>query len=162
MTRRGELGALTVTARVAGLARAIAEREVAGVCQRLGVPESAGRAEKLPHDQGPGNVVLVEAEFDGGRELFMALGERGVAAERVAEAVADEAAAWRDADVPVGEHLADQLLLPMAMAGGGRFVTVSPSAHTLTNARVIERFLPVTVRARALDGGRWEVVVAAR
>jgi RNA 3'-terminal phosphate cyclase (ATP) len=47
------------------------------------------------------------------------------------------------ADVPVGEHLADQLLIPMALAGGGEFRTVPLSSHTTTNAALIERFLPV-------------------
>jgi RNA 3'-terminal phosphate cyclase (ATP) len=43
----------------------------------------------------------------------------------------------------VGEHLADQLLVPMALAGGGSFRTLPPSSHATTNAALIERFLPV-------------------
>jgi RNA 3'-terminal phosphate cyclase (ATP) len=45
----------------------------------------------------------------------------------------------------VGIHLADQLLVPMALAGGGSFRTLSPTAHTLTNAAVIHRFLDVSI-----------------
>ena len=45
----------------------------------------------------------------------------------------------------VGEHLADQLMLPMALAGGGQFSTSSVSQHALTNAAVIGRFLPVSI-----------------
>ena len=47
--------------------------------------------------------------------------------------------------VPVGEFLADQLLIPMAMARGGTFRTLPPSSHTTTNMQVIERFLPSLV-----------------
>ena len=43
--------------------------------------------------------------------------------------------------VPGGPYLADQLLLPFALAGGGSFTTVKPSQHSLTAAAVIERFL---------------------
>jgi RNA 3'-terminal phosphate cyclase (ATP) len=99
---------------------------------------------------------------EGAHELFVATGERGVRAETVAERVAKEALDWLAADVPVGEHLADQLLLPMALAGNGAFVTVEPSQHTVTNARVIERFLPVSIGWEAKGGRAWEVTVRAR
>jgi RNA 3'-terminal phosphate cyclase (ATP) len=49
-------------------------------------------------------------------------------------------------EVPVGEHLADQLLLPMALAGGGSFVTMPLSQHALTNIEVIKQFLPADVK----------------
>jgi RNA 3'-terminal phosphate cyclase (ATP) len=47
--------------------------------------------------------------------------------------------------MPVGIHLADQLLVPMALAGGGTFRSLKPTAHTVTNADVIRRFLDVPV-----------------
>ena len=43
-------------------------------------------------------------------------------------------------------NLADQLLLPMAIAGGGRFTTLQPTEHTLTNIGIIEAFMPVRIR----------------
>ena len=48
-------------------------------------------------------------------------------------------------DAAVGEHLADQLLLPMALAGGGTFSCSTVPQHALTNAEVIARFLPVNI-----------------
>ena len=79
-------------------------------------------------------------------EVITAFGARGVLAEDVARLAADEAERYLAAGVPVGEHLADQLLLPLALAGGGRFRTVEPSLHTRTNAEVLSRFLPVEVQ----------------
>jgi RNA 3'-terminal phosphate cyclase (ATP) len=38
-------------------------------------------------------------------------------------------------------HLADQLLVPIARAGGGAFRTGPLSHHTTTNIAVIEQFL---------------------
>ena len=46
---------------------------------------------------------------------------RSKAAEKVAQDACDEVQAHIAAGVPVGIHLADQLLIPMALAGGGRF-----------------------------------------
>jgi RNA 3'-terminal phosphate cyclase len=43
-------------------------------------------------------------------------------------------------NAPVGEHLTDQLLLPMLIAGGGAFMTAEPSAHLMSNIAVIEAF----------------------
>lgn len=39
-----------------------------------------------------------------------------------------------------GPYLADQLLLPFALAGGGAFTTVKPSQHARTAADVIALF----------------------
>ena len=52
----------------------------------------------------------------------------------------------------VGEHLADQLLLPMALCGGGSFTTTHISQHAETNMDVIARFLPVKFSVTGSDG----------
>jgi RNA 3'-terminal phosphate cyclase (ATP) len=43
----------------------------------------------------------------------------------------------------VAEYLGDQLMLPLALAGGGGFTVDEVSMHARTNAEVIETFLPV-------------------
>ncbi|CDG80919.1 RNA 3'-terminal phosphate cyclase [Janthinobacterium agaricidamnosum] len=54
-----------------------------------------------------------------------------------------------------GEHLADQL--PMALAGGGAFITSCVSQHALTNAEVIGKFLPVRITFE--DSGRFSTCI---
>jgi len=61
----------------------------------------------------------------------------------VAQAAVREAQDFLDAGVPVGPHLADQLLLPLALAGGGSFDTVEPTSHTRTNIEVLQKFLDI-------------------
>ena len=63
------------------------------------------------------------------------------------------------AGVAVGEHLADQLLLPLSLAGGGTFTTLPPTLHFTTNVAVIRRFLPVRVRTEETGPERFEVTV---
>ena len=63
------------------------------------------------------------------------------------------------AGVPVGPHLADQLLLPLALAGGGSFITLSPSPHARTNIQVIQAFLPREFELRQLTAMAWQVRV---
>jgi RNA 3'-terminal phosphate cyclase (ATP) len=83
-------------------------------------------------------------EYPEVTEIVSSCGERGLPAEAVADSAAREARLYRDSGVPVGEHLADQLLLPMALAGQGSFTTHVLSSHLKTNCEVIEKFLPVS------------------
>jgi len=159
---RGAVLSRRAVARVAGLSGSIAERELAAADEVLGWGSGCLRVETLPREQGPGNVVVVDVACEHAAEVFTLCGEKGRSAEAVGEAVAKEALAWMEAEVPVGEHLADQLLLPMALAGGGRFVTSEPTLHTTTNARVIERFLPVSIGWEQRDERAWVVSVGPR
>ena len=63
----------------------------------------------------------------------------------MAQAAVAEAQEFLAASVPVGPHLADQLLIPLALAGGGSFDTVAPTSHTRTNIDVLQMFLDVEV-----------------
>jgi RNA 3'-terminal phosphate cyclase (ATP) len=69
---------------------------------------------------------------------------------RSAESVADDAVRqfrrFLAARVPVCAHLADQLLVPLALAGGRTFSTLAPARHATTNAHVIRHFVPADLR----------------
>jgi RNA 3'-terminal phosphate cyclase (ATP) len=95
--------------------------------------------------------VTIEIESEHVTELFTGFGERGVMAEAVAEKVVREARRYLASEAAVGEHLADQLLLPMALAGGGSFTTCPLSRHALTNIEIIGKFLDVKISATALS-----------
>ena len=64
---------------------------------------------------------------------------------------ANEIEDYLQTDAPVGRHLADQLLVPLAMAGEGSFRALPLSRHTKTNAEVVSMFLPVRVEAEQPD-----------
>jgi RNA 3'-terminal phosphate cyclase (ATP) len=142
-----ERGETRVHARalVASIGENIAKRELAVVRERLGIARELCRAETVDTSVGPGNVLMIMIEEQTVSEVVTGFGVKGVSAEKVAEDACDEAQAYLTAGVPVGIHLADQLLIPMALAGGGTFRTLKPTAHTMTNAEVIRRFLNVSV-----------------
>jgi RNA 3'-terminal phosphate cyclase (ATP) len=155
---RGAVTAPEPVAVVANLGRRIAARELDAVREALGLERRAGRIVEV-RGPGPGNAVWIEVRTEALTEVFTAFGRKGVAAEDVAAEAVAELVAWRDCDeVPVGEHLADQLLVPLALARGGTFRTVPPSLHTRTNAALISRFLPVRFRIEE-DGGAWRITV---
>ena len=130
---------------VAGIPSEIGQRELACVGAAMGWDESQLRLRILPGGQGPGNAVLLMLEHEHVTEVCAAFGARRISAETVAQQAVREAREYLASGAAVGEHLADQLMLPMALAGGGRFTVSSVSQHSLTNAEVIGRFLPVEI-----------------
>ena len=158
--RRGEIRRITATAVLAGLPAHVAEREIRVLKRRLGLHRRDCGTVELEPRRGPGNVVMVEVEAEHARELFTAFGEKGVRAEDVAESVARETEDYLRVDAPVGKHLADQLLLLLAVPGTS-FVTGELSPHARTNAEVIRAFLPVTIEEQAVGDGGVRVTVRA-
>ncbi len=154
---RGRTVRMVATARVAHLPLTIAERELGVIGRKLGLPAKALVAEEIETSRGPGNVVVIEVESEHVTEIFTGFGERGVPAETVAQRAAQQARKYLSDDIPVGEHLADQLLIPLALAGGGAFRTRELSRHAETNIEVIQRFLDVTFSVEA-GGGAGRVV----
>ena len=136
--------AIRATAIVSHLPDRIARRELDRLAELLALDE----AEVLVDDgRGPGNVLVVEVESTHVTEVFTAFGRRGVSAEEVAEDAAAQVADYLDRGAAVGPHLADQLLTPLALTGGGSFTTGPLTPHTLSNIEVIQAFIePDTVR----------------
>ena len=146
---------------LAGIPGHVGERELERVRQRLGWSDEERQLEFLAEDQGPGNALLLRIDCEHICATFCAFGQAGVSAERVAEQVATQAIGWMESGCAADEHLADQLLLPMALAGAGSFTTPRLSAHLQSNRRIIERFLPVRIGDQALDGGGHHIVITS-
>ena len=137
----------------------VAERELAIVREELRWRAEECAVETVPHPLGPGNAVVLAIEAEHLTEVFTGFGERRRPAEEVAKAAVEAAKAWLKAGVPVDVHLADQILIPMALAGRGSFLTTKPSLHTTTNAEVIQRFLPAPIRVEQESELAWRVEV---
>jgi len=143
---RGEVKAIRGTIWISALPVAIAEREAEGIARRLRIDREKIEVRSVSDPVGPGNAVVIEIEGEALTEVVTAFGRVGVAAESVAEEAVQAVRRYLASPAPVGPHLADQLLLPLALAGGGRFRTSAPTRHTRTHADLIEKFLPLRVR----------------
>jgi len=160
MLERGAIRSIKARAVVANLVRSIAVREVNLVGRLLSLPEDSLIVEEIQGALGPGNAATVEIETEHHTEVFTAFGEVNVRAEGVATKVAQEARAYIASGVPIGIHLADQLLIPMALAGAGRFRTGPLSRHTTTNLEVIHQFLDVEFDLLEEPKRIWTISVA--
>ena len=80
------------------------------------------------------------------QEVFTVLGEKRMSADKVGKRLAGQIKRYLyDGSALVDEYLTDQLLLPLALAGGGRFTARVISEHSKTQAWLIEQFLPVNI-----------------
>ena len=159
LLERGEVRGMTATSILAHLPQHIAERELAVIGQRLQLKGEDLQVRRFNAALGSGNLVYVTIATSQLTEVFTAFGKRGVRAEEVAARVVSEVKEFLAMNVPVGRYLADQLLLPFALAGHGVFDTLKPSRHTLTNADVIRRFVDIAINISEVENGVWRVHV---
>lgn len=156
---RGPLLATQAVARVASLDPVIAQKELSVTREVLGWAEGDCRMEELDPAWGPGNVLLLSARYEQVTEMVAGFGERQVPAASLALNAARRIRGMMESGAAIGPYLADQLLLPLALAGGGRFTTVRPSRHTLTNIGTIAQFLSVPITIEQMEDGRHLVTV---
>ncbi len=149
---RGATVRIHACAKVANLPRSIAKRELEIIRRGLALSGPELEVAVVTDAQGPGNIVNIMVESEHAREVCTGFGEPKRSAERVARHALQQAREYLRADAPVGQHLADQLLIPMALAGGGSFRTLPLSDHATTNALIVAAFLPVEITVEQATG----------
>lgn len=156
---RGVIRDRCARALVVKLPASIAERELEVIREHLNFNDDELRVETSNNALSPGNIVMIEIRSDHLTEVITSVGERGVRAETVAERAALEATSYLQTGAPVGEHLADQLLIPLAIARGGSYTTSALSLHTTTNIEIIKKFLDVEINATNVEGDVWRIEI---
>src|SRR3990170_421238 len=137
---RGERVRAYAEAYVAALPIHVGQRELEVIGQGLNWSQDQLFLRGLSNDMGPGNAVTITIEHENVAEVVTGFGERGVRSEVVAAKAVDEARDYLASSAPVSMHLADQLLLPIALGPGGSFTANTVTQHLRSNALVIERF----------------------
>lgn len=160
LIRRGKRLDTHIDIVLANLKRSIANRELKTLLNAFNLPPEAGEIHHV-ESPGPGNALSLFLEHEHVTEVITNLGQHGVRAESVAKQVAGQAKDYLQSEAAVGEHLADQLLLPMALLGGGVFTTTDVSQHTRTNIDIIRKFLDVTITTTRTARKCWTVEVQA-
>lgn len=146
-------------ARFAALPYEIAKREIETAQKITGWDPECFAVRKLPEDQGPGNILLLEARFEQACEIVSGFGQLGVSAHQLAKVAGQRMNGYMASNAFAGPYLADQLLLPFALAGGGSFTTVKPSQHSRTAADIIELFLGRKTQFEERIGDCWLVTI---
>ena len=153
--QRGEVNEIHLLSALSNLPMSIGERQKDQVNRRL---DAYGL--KITHTElvdapsvGTGTMVFLTYRFEKGTAGFTSLGKKGKRAEKVADEACSEFFRFVASDAAVDEHLADQLILYMALAKGqSSIVTKSLTRHLNTNIWVVEQFLPVTFQVDETEG----------
>lgn len=126
------------------------------------------RGRKLPVDITPRRVggpgmgagLFLAAEYEHALAGVAALGAKGKPSDQVADEACQALLAHHATEAAVDPYLADQLLLPLALAAGRSQVTTSEvTGHLLTNAYVIQQFLPVSIEVSGREGQPGQVTM---
>lgn len=149
LKRRGGLKKIRGLSATAHLPRHVAERQKEEAIQRIrremNMDPEIDVLWNVPSN-GPGSFFFLLAEFEEVVAGFSALGEKGKPAERVADEAVDCLMEYMDSEGCLDSHLADQLVLWMALAKGrSSLTTMRMTEHLRTNLWVIEHFLEVKI-----------------
>jgi RNA 3'-phosphate cyclase len=119
----------------------VAERQLDGARKVLDLDREATEYVRA---FSTGSAMQMTAHYANCRLGACALGERGKKAERVGAECAGSLKRQMAAGACLDEHMADQILPYLALAGGESRVSVAAiTDHCRTNMWVIEQFLPV-------------------
>jgi RNA 3'-terminal phosphate cyclase (ATP) len=161
LDERGELVSVRASLGVARLGEDHASRLEQAVRHRLWETrrlEAEWRREEFP-SASPGSFVMLEAVFERGRAAWCPLGERGVPPEQLGDRVARRLLAFLGGEASVDADVADQLVVPLALAGGGgSYATPALTPHLLGVVETAQRF-GVKVRVSGRSGGPGTVEV---
>jgi len=157
LINRGEIRARRARAIVANLPINIADRELAVIGAKLSWKEPWLRRETAENSRGPGNIVMIEIESEQVTEIFTGFGQRGLRAEAVAQQAVKEAREYLKTSAFAGEHLADQLVVPLAIAGRGSYTAVRLSRHMTTNVEIVRKFIDIDIQTKMLPDRTWKV-----
>jgi RNA 3'-phosphate cyclase len=147
-----ELFALRAISAASRLPEHVVRRQAGRLKERLGeaLPVELIQVSSLD----PGSFVIVW----GPRAGFAALGARGKPSEQVADEAVDACLTFTERRAAVDRHLADQLALYLALAGGPSIIsTEAVTSHLLTNVWVIEQFLGPTFQVQGNLGEKGEI-----
>ncbi len=158
---RGNLLRIRGITTAANLDENIAHRQKLQALRRLEpiCPDSKIQAIEMP-SPGKGTLLLLQAEFERSSCCYFSLGALGKRAEQVADEAVNALEVFLSSSGTIDEYLADQILLPLAFANGpSRYRTARITSHLLTNAAVLQLFLPVRVQIDGNEGDPGEVTI---
>ncbi len=156
LTKTGGLISKEAVVTSSNIPEHIAERELREISKRCGWSTAELRSENVKC-LGSGNILSLRLHYEKHSEVTEYVGKVGLSAERVARNAVRNMRRYQSNGAVVGEHLADQLMLPMAIGEGGVFRSLKPSLHSTTNRDVIHLFIDRRFKFEELDMDYWEV-----
>ena len=120
----------------------VAERqadEAERILKNSHISAAVEKSVRYEKSASPGSSIVLKAVYENSVAGFSSLGEKGKRSEKVAKEAVQDFKSFHSTEAAVDEHMADQLMVFMAIIGGE--ITVPEiTEHVQTNAEVIEKF----------------------
>ncbi len=143
---------------VSGIPEAIARDEVEMVSNVFDLNNFQKQVLQVD-SEGPGNLLLLKLASMDSVAMFTGFGQQGVSRKKIAGSVCNEAKNFLSSGANLDFYMADQILLPLSLCGGGAFTTNKLDSHVVTNIEVIKKFLPVDVEVKKVRENLYQVAV---
>jgi len=153
LVARGARRGHAARAVVANLPRKIAVRQLAALCTRLTWDVDPRGIVDVPDSAGPGTFSEAWVRYANVMELVAAIGERERSSEQVAGACANQLLRYLQATAPVGEHLLDQLLVPLALTAGGELRALAWTPHAEAQRLLLRAWFERDIAVERGDDG---------
>lgn len=109
---------------------------------------------KFSKAKSTGNLLLHSLVFDDYQTCMTILGRQRVSAEAIAKKLADQVNEYMSTGSTLNSFLADQMMLPLLVAGGGEYTTPEITRHAETNIWTIKEMTGKELKSREIDGCR--------
>ncbi|WMW80288.1 RNA 3'-terminal phosphate cyclase [Undibacterium cyanobacteriorum] len=159
LTRRGDRISQHALCLFANLEQSIADTQLAEVRRYLNWQEADVVHHGLRNSHGIGNALILSVQSSEYSEIVTSYGDKSRSSGQVAQVACDEMKRYLASPAAVGEHMADQLLIPLALAGG-TFTCNVISQHFKTNCEIIQKFTPSHFKIVDLAANNFEVNVS--
>jgi len=158
---RGKLLAIRGLAAASQLPEHVAERQRQQALRRLKARHLKGEIEMLsPPSNGPGTMLFLIAECEHIVAGFNGYGRLRYPAEQVADDAAEAFGAYLSSKAAFDPHLADQVLLPLALTpGASAYTTSEGTRHLTTVSWVIQQFIEREIVIEGAEGAPGRVQV---
>lgn len=157
-TERGKILSITTDCLASKIPMRIPQEEANIIRQKLNLKEKDCKAREV-NSPGPGNAAMISIKTKILSMIVTGLGAKNIPLKKVARQAIKQAEVYKAANIFADEHLADQLLIPMAIAGGGTFTTSPPSPHTQTNIHTITKFLSTNFSVEELSNKIFKISI---
>ena len=150
LTEKGKLLRKKVEVVISELPDDIPHRAIKVIGRKLNIDDCSIIRVNSP---GPGLCLLIKYEYENVTFVAVFFGQRGIKMERIANQAVKYVERYLKHDAPVGEYLADQLLMSMAISGNAEIRCTPLSLHTTTNINIIEKFMGKTFDLKEYKDG---------
>jgi len=113
---RGKLLKRKIVALLSRLPKSIGEKEISQCCRKLQWKSKEGEIQTFENSRSAGNVCIAQLRYENLTEVMTEFGKPGLPSESVADRLVRQVNAYLKSEVPIGPHLADQLLLPLGIS----------------------------------------------